>query len=351
MLANPALTVSAGSGLAGGGSVGLGGTSSMNVETTFSNGDYLQLNGGTLAGALSGTTASFSGGVGALSFDGHGSARSNVTAVTANNALALGGNLAALYKTTAQNDARYLQLNGGTLTGGLVLGATGTANAGAGANSNPHDWTASVFNSNTSTAQAQLFRWQTEAVGNNTVNPTGSFNLLFSGTNNSFTPTETGFSIASNGRITFAPGQSFPTAGLPAAGGDLSGTLSNATVVGLQGTPLVNTPPTNGQVLRFNGSNWAPTTIAGGGGTVTSVGSGLGLTGGPITNSGTLAIDTNVVPQLGASNTFTASNLFAGGVQHPPLGSAAPGGGFNSSALDLAAVKVLLAPNCGTTFV
>jgi len=34
-------------------------------------------------------------------------------------------------------------------------------------------------------------------------------------------------------------------------------------------------------------------------GTVTSVGSGLGLSGGPITTSGSLAIDANVVPQLG----------------------------------------------------
>jgi len=43
-------------------------------------------------------------------------------------------------------------------------------------------------------------------------------------------------------------------------------------------------------------------------GTVTSVASGLGLTGGPITGSGTLAINPAVVPQLTASsNTFTGS--------------------------------------------
>jgi len=41
-----------------------------------------------------------------------------------------------------------------------------------------------------------------------------------------------------------------------------------------------------------------------GSGTVTSVGSGTGLTGGPITGSGSLSIDTAVVPQLGAFNTF-----------------------------------------------
>jgi hypothetical protein len=51
------------------------------------------------------------------------------------------------------------------------------------------------------------------------------------------------------------------------------------------------------------------------GGSVTSVGSGLGLTGGPIKSSGTLAINPAVVPQLGASNTFTGSitaNSFTG---------------------------------------
>ena len=50
----------------------------------------------------------------------------------------------------------------------------------------------------------------------------------------------------------------------------------------------------------------------GGSGTVTSVASGLGLTGGPITTSGTLSINTSVVPQLGVANTFTGANKFTG---------------------------------------
>ena len=54
--------------------------------------------------------------------------------------------------------------------------------------------------------------------------------------------------------------------------------------------------------IVLNGSSSA------GSGTVTSVGSGLGLKGGPITTTGTLNIDTNVVPQLGAlNNAFTGS--------------------------------------------
>jgi hypothetical protein len=49
-----------------------------------------------------------------------------------------------------------------------------------------------------------------------------------------------------------------------------------------------------------------------GAGTVTSVGSGLGLTGGPITTSGTLKIDTTVVPQLNTANTFTGNQTVNG---------------------------------------
>ncbi len=51
-----------------------------------------------------------------------------------------------------------------------------------------------------------------------------------------------------------------------------------------------------------------------GGGTVTSVGSGLGLTGGPITTSGTLKIDTTVVPLLNTPNTFTGNQTVNGTV-------------------------------------
>src|SRR5207244_6528723 len=57
----------------------------------------------------------------------------------------------------------------------------------------------------------QTFRFQTEPLGNNTASPSGKLSLLYySGAN---VAAETGLSIASNGQITFAPGQTFPGGG------------------------------------------------------------------------------------------------------------------------------------------
>jgi len=143
------------------------------------------------------------------------------------------------------------------IVGKLNLPALGLATSTAGKNSQPQSFVASVFNSTTSTAVPQTFQWQAEPVGNDTATATGSLNLLFGfGTSK---PAETGLSLASNGQITFATGQTFP-----------------------------------------------------GTGTVTSVGAGLGLTGGPITTTGTLAIDTTKIPQLGAANTFVGNQSITG---------------------------------------
>jgi hypothetical protein len=156
----------------------------------------------------------------------------------------------------------------GTIRGSLSLPATATATATKGANSQPLNLVASVFNSTSSTAVAQTFQWQAEPApaSNDTPSPSGTLNLLFG--IGATKPSETGLHIAGDGQITFAAGQTFPGTGA---------------------------------------------------GSVTSVAAGLGLTGGPITSSGTLKINPAVVPQLGVANTFTGNqtvngNLSATGV-------------------------------------
>jgi hypothetical protein len=196
----------------------------------------------------------------------------------------------------------------GTIRGALSLPASGLATATAGAGSQPLNMTASAFN--TTAAVSQTFRLQAEPVGNDTAAPSGALSLLYgSGTT---APAATGLTIASSGQITFATGQTFPGAGTitgitTAAGSGLIGG-------GTSGTPslgLLTTCAAN-QVLAWNGSAWACATV--GGGTVTSVATGPGLLGGPITTAGTLTIDSTVVPTLGAAtNTFTG-NIAAGNV-------------------------------------
>src|SRR5262245_57003665 len=55
---------------------------------------------------------------------------------------------------------------------------------------------------------------------------------------------------------------------LPSAGGDLSGTLTGATVTRIQNRPVGSTVPAAGQALVWDGSQWSPQLV---GGTVSTV--------------------------------------------------------------------------------
>ena len=174
-----------------------------------------------------------------------------------------------------------------TIRGALSLPATGQATAAAGKNSQPTKLTASAFKSTTNAAINQTFQWQAEPVGNNTSNPSGSLNLLFG--SGSGQPAETGLKIASNGQLSFAPGQTFP-----------------------------------------------------GVGTISGVTAGTDLTGGGSSGNVTLNLDTTKVPQLNVANIFTGNQTVNGNLSATGLvsGSAfnigsdlfASGSFFNSNA-------------------
>ncbi|MCX7909083.1 MAG: phage tail protein, partial [Ignavibacteria bacterium] len=96
-----------------------------------------------------------------------------------------------------------------------------------------------------------------------------------------------------------------------AAGGDLSGTYPNPTVAKIQGNPVSNAAPSNGQALVWNGTQWAPSNV----GSVTSVGlqmpADFSVSGSPITTSGTFNV---------SWNQQSANTVFAG----PTSGSGTP---------------------------
>jgi hypothetical protein len=111
-----------------------------------------------------------------------------------------------------------------TVQGEVALAPAGSATAAQGFNSSPLDLQASSFDG--ANSQQQVFRWQAEPTGNNTAAPSGMLNLLFGGSGGK--PAETGLSVAANGIITFAPGQSF--AGV--SGGPITGVTPGAFLTG-----------------------------------------------------------------------------------------------------------------------
>jgi len=119
-----------------------------------------------------------------------------------------------------------------TFRGAINMATIGVATASAGKVSQASNFAASTFNSATKAAVNETFHWRAEPVANNTSHPGASMSLLFA--QGTATPAETGFAIASNGRVSFASGQTFPgagtitgvTAGSGLAGGGTTGTVA-----------------------------------------------------------------------------------------------------------------------------
>jgi len=162
--------------------------------------------------------------------------------------------------------ATMLDVNGAsTLRGAVSLLAT-AATITAGINSPSLQLGASTYSSATNASVAQNFVWQAVSAENNTSSPTANLSLLFgSGT---ATPTPTGLSIAPNGQITFAPGQTFP---------------------GISSSPGISGDP----------------------GTITNVTAGTGLTGGGSSGSVTLSLSTPVATTIGGTGATNAAEGLA----------------------------------------
>jgi hypothetical protein len=140
--------------------------------------------------------------------------------------------------------------------------------------------------------------------------------------------------------IVFAAGSGGGITGITTASG--SGLIGGGTSGNLN-LSLTNTCAAK-QILQWSGSAWACASPSGSG-TVTSVGSGAGLTGGPITTSGTLSIATAGVVNGMLANpslTVSAGTALTGG------GAVALGGSTTLS-LDTTKVPLLAAANTFST--
>jgi hypothetical protein len=102
---------------------------------------------------------------------------------------------------------------------------------------------------------------------------------------------------------------------LPAAGGDLSGTLASATVSKLQNRPLAASAPSAGQVLTWDGAQWKPQTPSSSG---SGDDSGSGLPSGVTWDGTTLHVSGKVL-----ANEYDGppGTVFTGGGAHAAASS------------------------------
>ena len=131
---------------------------------------------------------------------------------------------------------------------------------------------------------------------------------------NSTSPAYVEITAIKNGVSTIYPRQKFsavpyalrvPVDGT-SVGYNANGKLSIVNVDKLQGRAVSASAPTANDVLSWDGEKWLPVSAGTfGGGTVTSVASGTGLTGGTITGTGTISLENTAV----SPGSYTKANI------------------------------------------
>jgi hypothetical protein len=294
----------------------------------------------------------------------------------------------------------FVLANGTSATAGIAKSAAAPASSGASKNSAPPANPAvtgkgtvdfiPMWDTASDIVDSVIFQ-KTSEIGIGTTAPAATLDVngktdvrdtltLFPKSNdNALALSGSTFNISSLGKVTFVTGQTFPGAGTITgittatgsglSGGGTSGTLSlkvaaagitnamladskitlNASTAGglaVPGAMTLGSTYTIGlktcaanQVLQYSGTVWGCASV--GTGTVTSVSSGAGLTGGPITGAGTLSIATG-----GVSNAMLANSSLkiSPGTALTGGGTVALGGSTSLS-LDTTKVPLLTAAN------
>jgi len=175
-----------------------------------------------------------------------------------------------------------------------------TATQTGGSASQSQNLVASSFSSTSKAAENQTFQWQAEPAGNNSKTPSGTLNLLFA--SGAAIPAETGFHFNGDGTVNFVAGQKF------------SGVAGTGTVTSVgSGAGLTGGPITSTGTLSI-ASGGVTNAMLKNPSLRVAVTPGSGLTGGGLVplggSSEALSIDGNVVPLLNATNTFSNTNTF-----------------------------------------
>lgn len=104
------------------------------------------------------------------------------------------------------------------------------------------------------------------------------------------------------------------------------GSVTDVKVASLSPAKLTSASASTGQVLKWNGTAWTPQADAGGSGTVTQINTSAGLTGGPITNTGTISIaPLGITTAMLDNNSVTGTKILNGAVDSDDIADGAIG--------------------------